>query len=248
MTFTLENLQTPLLEPSLFRSDLEGLLHDTHFPTDMLLRAVTFRRSLVMAGLTRCTRSDTLWRRPVNHDRVILVVGQAENDASLKLGGDSLRCNLVLLKAVCQAHADAYIVYKPHPEVWARMQAQGHAANNLLLWCDECAGDVPLSQLLPKVNEVHVMNSLAGFEALMRGKKVSCYAQSFYSGWGLTNDVVPMAQRSRPISLDELVAGAMFSYPRYMSRLAGRMGHRDMVRSQVHNAQNDLSLLSAALN
>jgi capsule polysaccharide export protein KpsC/LpsZ len=57
-----------------------------------------------------------------------------------------------------------------------------------------------------------------------------------------------MAQRSRPITLDELVAGAMFSYPRYMSRLAGRMGHRYMARSQVHNAQNDLSLLSAALN
>ena len=121
MTFTLEDLQNPLLEPSLFRSDLEGLLHDTHFPTDMLLRAATFRRGLVMAGLTRCTSSETLWRRPVNHDKVILVVGQAESDASLRLGGDSLRCNLVLLKAVCQAHSDAYIVYKPHPEVWARM-------------------------------------------------------------------------------------------------------------------------------
>ena len=247
MTFTLEDLQTPLLEPSLFRSDLEGLLHDTHFPTDMLLRAATFRRGLVMAGLTRCTSSETLWRRPVNQDRVILVVGQAENDASLRLGGDSLRCNLVLLKAVCQAHADAYIVYKPHPEVWARMQAQGHGANNLLLWCDECAGDVPMSQLLPKVNEVHVMNSLAGFEALMRGKKVSCYAQSFYSGWGLTTDLVPMAPRSRQISLDELVAGAMFSYPSYMSRLAGRMGHDNLALTDMGTIRHELSLLSAAM-
>ena len=247
MTFTLENLQTPLLELSLFRSDLEGFLHDTHFPTDMLLRAATFRHGLVMAGLTRCTSSETLWRRPVNHDRVILVVGQAESDAGLRLGGDSLRCNLVLLKAVCQAHSDAYIVYKPHPEVWARMQAQGHGANNLLLWCDECAGDVPMSQLLPKVNEVHVMNSLAGFEALMRGKKVSCYAQSFYSGWGLTTDLVPMAPRSRQISLDELVAGAMFSYPRYMSRLAGRMGHDDMALTDMGTIRHELSLLSAAM-
>ena len=92
------------------------------------------------------------------------------------------------------------------------------------------------------------MNSLAGFEALMRGKKVSCYAQSFYSGWGLTTDVVPMAQRSRQISLDELVAGAMFSYPRYMSRLAGRMGPQDTALSDVRTLQNELSLLSAAMN
>ena len=93
------------------------------------------------------------------------MVGQAESDASLRLGGDSLRCNLVLLKAVCQAHSDAYIVYKPHPEVWARMQAQGHGANNLLLWCDECAGDVPMSQLLPKVNEYLslIMQLIFGF-------------------------------------------------------------------------------------
>lgn len=247
MTFTLEDLQTPLVEPSLFRSDLEGLLQETHIPTDMLLRAATFRRALVMAGLTRFMSSDIIWRRPVNHNRVILVVGQAENDASLHLGGQSLRCNLVLLKAVCQANADAYIIYKPHPEVWARMQAEGYTANNLLLWCDECVGDVPMAELLPKVNEVHVMSSLAGFEALMRGKKVSCYGQSFYAGWGLTTDVVPMPQRPRQLSLDELVAGAMFSYPRYMSRLAERVRRANRSFSERGDMRQEYEALSAAM-
>ena len=62
------------------------------------------------------------------------------------------------------------------------------------------------------------MTSLGGFEALLRGKKVSCYGRSFYAGWGLTTDMVPMPSRSRRLSIDELVAGALFSYPRYMSR------------------------------
>jgi capsular polysaccharide export protein len=236
MTFTLENLQTPLLEPSLFRSDIESLLLESHFPADLLLRAATFRRGLVMAGLKRFTSSEVIWRRPVSHDRVILVVGQSENDSSLKQGAHNIHCNRVLLKVVCQAHADAYIVYKPHPEVWAHMQAQGLGTQDLLLWCDECVGDVPLAELLPKVNEVHVMSSLAGFEALMRGKKVSCYGESFYAGWGLTNDVVPLPARGRRLSLDELVAAAMFCYPSYMRRLAQRVG-------QDHNSLADLGAI-----
>ena len=67
------------------------------------------------------------------------------------------------------------------------------------------------------------MTSLAGFEALMRGKKVSCYGRSFYAGWGLTADMVPMPVRPRQLNVDELVAGALFSYPRYMNRLVGKV-------------------------
>lgn len=246
MTINIEELQNPLHEPSLFRSDLEGLLLQTTFPSDILLRAAHFRRNLVLAGLTRCGRRETIWRRPVGHDQVILVLGQADNNATLRLDGANLHCNAVLLQAVCQAHADAYIVYKPHPEVWARIQTQGHTDFKLLQWCNECAGDVPLSQLLPKVNEVHVMNSLAGFEALMLGKKISCYAQSFYSGWGLTTDKVRMVPRARQISLDELVAGAMFSYPRYMSRLAGRIAHLNTAQTPTDINQKDLPSLPAS--
>jgi capsular polysaccharide export protein len=219
MTHTNEDFQSPMFEPTLFRSDLEGVLLETHFPPDMLLRATAFRRSLIMTGLTRFNNGGA-WRRPVNVQRVILVMGQVENDISLRLGERSIRSNLALLKAVCQSHADAYIVYKPHPEVWAQMQSQGQSTKDLQLWCDECVPDVPLAQLLPKVNEVHVMTSLAGFEALMRGKKVFCYGQAFYAGWGLTSDMVPMPSRPRQLSVDELVAGALFSFPRYMGRHA----------------------------
>ena len=45
------------------------------------------------------------------------------------------------------------------------------------------------------VDEVHVNSSLAGFEALLRGTKVSTYGVPFYAGWGLTEDHGPIPAR-----------------------------------------------------
>lgn len=63
------------------------------------------------------------------------------------------------------------------------------------------------------------MTSLSGFDALLRGKQVVTYGQPFYAGWGLTTDVAenPTAfvRRTRNLSLDELVAGALLRYPIY---------------------------------
>ena len=223
MAYNTKRFHTPMFEQMLFPNDLEGVLMEMQFTPDMLAQAVRFRQTLVRNGLTRFNGCEAQWRRPVNVERVILVVGQVESDPSLKHGAQSIRTNLGLLKAVAQANADAHIVYKPHPEVWTAMQNHGAYRHEMQLWCDEAVGNITLSELLPKVNEVHVMTSLAGFEALLRGKKVSCYGRSFYAGWGLTTDMVPMPSRPRQLNVDELVAGALFSYPRYMNRLEGKV-------------------------
>jgi capsular polysaccharide export protein len=64
---------------------------------------------------------------------------------------------------------------------------------------------------------VHTMTSLLGFEALLRGAQVVCHGLPFYAGWGLTEDRVSCARRSRLLSLDELVHGALIAYPRYFN-------------------------------
>jgi capsular polysaccharide export protein len=76
--------------------------------------------------------------------------------------------------------------------------------------------------MLGLVDEVHVITSLAGFEALLRGKKVTCYGQPFYSGWGLTSDKAPLGRRTRRLALDELIAGCLILYPTYVSRVTRR--------------------------
>jgi capsular polysaccharide export protein len=77
------------------------------------------------------------------------------------------------------------------------------------------------SLLLSAVDEVHTLTSLAGFEALLRGKSVTCYGRPFYAGWGLTEDQVPIARRTGRVTLYELVAGALILYPTYVSRTTG---------------------------
>ena len=43
--------------------------------------------------------------------------GQVEDDASIQTGSPNIRTNLDLLKTVRAANPEAYIVYKPHPDV-----------------------------------------------------------------------------------------------------------------------------------
>lgn len=58
-------------------------------------------------------------------------------------------------------------------------------------------------------------NFLAGFEALLRGKKVTTVGAPFYSGWGLTDDRQQIARRDRKLSIEEIFAGAYILYPFY---------------------------------
>ncbi len=204
-------------------SDLEVLLSETKFPAGLLARAAALRERIVESGLTKYNVGGAGWARPRGAERVILVPGQVESDASLAYGAPGIKTNLSLLQAVRAANPGAYVVYKPHPDVVAGLRAKGAAEDEAGRWCDETVADVSMSELLSLVDEVHLLTSLAGFEALLRGKKVICYGQPFYAGWGLTTDVVPCTRRTRRLTLDELVAGALILYPRYMHPETGEL-------------------------
>jgi 3'(2'),5'-bisphosphate nucleotidase len=113
-------------------------------------------------------RGDGGWQRPATDRPVVLVVGQVESDASLALGAPGLHTNLGLLQAVRRERPEAWIVYRPHPDVSARLRAPGQGEDTAARWCDEIAADPPITALLSQVDEVHVLTSLAGFEALLR--------------------------------------------------------------------------------
>ena len=203
-------------------SELEEILQDASFDEDLLQRAESLRERVVASRLTKYNVGGGGWQRPDGAHRVILVTGQVESDASIAYGAPegicSVRRNMDLLRAVRLDNPGAYVVYKPHPDVIAGLRIQGADENSALQWCDEQVLDVPMGDLLGLVDEVHVMTSLAGFEALLRGKRVCCYGQPFYSGWGLTVDKAPpVERRTRRLSLNELVAGALILYPTYVS-------------------------------
>jgi capsular polysaccharide export protein len=203
-------------------SDLEALLQTAEFPPELTARAARLRERLTATGLTKYNVGAREWRRPSGGRRVLLVPGQVESDASIAFGARGIRRNLDLLRAVREAHRDAWLIYKPHPDVLAGLRAMGENEGGAARWCDEQVTDVLMGELLPQVDEVHTATSLAGFEALLRGKKVTCYGQPFYSGWGLTRDLAPVGRRTRRLSLDELGAGVLILYPAYAGRSAGR--------------------------
>jgi capsular polysaccharide export protein len=202
-------------------SDLEELLSSAAFTAALRERARALRERLVAERLTKYNVGGSTWVRASSLKRVILVPGQVESDASLHFGAPGICTNSGLLQAVRQENPDAYIIYKPHPDVCARLRAGSAADNSALAWCDIELRNEAMGQLLEEVDEVHVMTSLAGFEALLRGRHVRCYGQPFYAGWGLTSDVCPIARRTRRLTLDELVAGVLILYPTYISRVSG---------------------------
>lgn len=207
-------------------SDLEVLLQNQVFDTPLLERAARLRERIVVSGLTKYNVGSGGWQRPAGIARVILVPGQVESDASIAYGAPedacSIRRNMALLQAVREANPDAYVVYKPHPDVLAGLRIKGLDEETALQWCDEQVVNVSMSEMLGQVDEVHVITSLAGFEALLRGKLVTCYGQPFYSGWGVTIDKAPLGRRTRRLVLNELVAGCLILYPIYVSRITHR--------------------------
>jgi capsular polysaccharide export protein len=201
-------------------SALEGLLNTAIFSDQELARARTVRAFIVEHGITKYNIEP---RRPapwsIGDRRVVLVPGQVEDDASIRFGCGEVRTNLALLEAARRACPDAFIVYKPHPDVTSGNRAGKLALSEASRFADHIETQMSVVSCIEACDAVHTMTSLTGFDALLRGKQVVTYGQPFYAGWGLTEDRMrqgpALARRTRKLHLDELVAGSLLRYPIY---------------------------------
>ena len=211
-------------------SDLEHLLAETDFEPVLLTRANRLRQRLIelklskynVRGKTRpALPPDVIGSRPV-----VLVPGQVESDASIAHGSPEIKTNQTLLEAVRQNRPDAFIVYKPHPDVvsGARIGLLGKTTRELY---DLELVDYDIIDLIELADEIHTMCSLTGFEGLMRNKEVHTYGLPFYAGWGLTHDRLSSPRRQRRLTLDALIAGALLMYPTYVDPISGEFCNAD---------------------
>lgn len=201
-------------------SALETLLCDAEFDQPMLDRAERLGAMLVARGIGKYGAACVTLPRPAGVRRHVLVTGQVEDDRSVLNGGGPVRTNLELLRRARAAEPDAFMLFKPHPDVEAGHR-RGHVADSVALTlADIVVRDQPITALLDMVDAVHVLTSLAGFEALIRGKHVTTHGMPFYAGWGLTTDLAPVpSRRRRNRSLAELIAATLIVYPRYVDPL-----------------------------
>jgi len=199
-------------------SDLETILAQTRFAPALTERARALRQTIVAAGISKYG-AGTAIPAPARASsrKVVLVAGQVEDDMSVLAGGGGLRSNLEVLRRARALEPDAEVWFRPHPDVDAGHRKGRIADGEALALADRIVRGPPMPALLDAADAVHVLTSLTGFEALMRGREVVCHGTPFYAGWGLTRDLgfVP-DRRGRPLTLDELVAGVLILYPRYL--------------------------------
>lgn len=198
-------------------SDLEAMLQNARFDDEVLVRARRLRESIVETGVSKYNQSKaTAALGAPDGGRTVLVVGQVEDDASIQLGCLDVRTNERLLREARDARPEAHLIYKPHPDVVSGNRRDSLPLDMARDLCDDVVLDASLASCLAIADEVHTMTSLVGFEALLRELSVHVYGHPFYAGWGLTHDRHPHERRQRRLSLDELVAGALILYPRYV--------------------------------
>ncbi len=197
-------------------SDLESLLQNAVFSEEILNRAREIRKYLIAKKLSKYNLYENKELKIPTNKKIVLVPGQVEDDASIKYGAPGMT-NLELLKRARQNAKDAYIIYKPHPDVLVGNRVGGVDEEIALKYADKVVTEVGLDSVLEISDEVHTMTSLVGFEALMREKTVYAYGMPFYAGWGLTKDFVKDSKRSRKLKIDELVAASLLTYPKYIN-------------------------------
>jgi capsular polysaccharide export protein len=152
----------------------------------------------------------------------ILVPGQVEDDASIRLGTTSVATNLDLLKRVRANNPNAVIIYKPHPDVEAGLRDGRIPPEEAAKYANLIADQADPIALLDHTDALWTMTSTMGFEALLRGIPVTTFGAPFYAGWGLTTDLgsVPARRGARP-SLLGLLHASLIDYPRYLDPMTG---------------------------
>ncbi|EAJ1018953.1 capsular polysaccharide biosynthesis protein [Campylobacter jejuni] len=199
-------------------SKLEELLQNEIFDKNMLNRAKNIIKTLLENRFSKYNglKHEDLKINAKIGQKVILVPAQVEDDASMILGGFGLS-TLDLLKEVRSKNQDAYIIFKPHPDVLSGNRVGLKDETLILEFCDEIVKDCSIDSAIKIADEIHTITSTSGFDALLRAKKVFTYGMPFYAGWGLTKDKYRCERRTRKLSLEELVAGALITYPRYIN-------------------------------
>lgn len=199
-------------------SDLEALIAAPP-PPGGERRAERLIAALTGAGLSKYNLpAMPLPDLPQGHR--ILVPGQVEDDASIRRGAGVERTNLALLQKVRAENPQAVLIYKPHPDVTAGLRPGALLAETMAELADLVLPQADPVALIKAVDAVWTITSTLGFEALLRGKPVTCLGAPFYAGWGLTRDLGPVpARRTARPTLAALVHASLIAYPRYVDPL-----------------------------
>jgi capsular polysaccharide export protein len=211
-------------------SRLETLINASRslpsYTTDIARRLITH---ITEAGLSKYNLDAGGVPADLPTGRRILVAGQVEDDASIRLGTTDVCTNRDMLTAARAANPAAVILYKPHPNVEAGLR--DGKVEDARYFADMILSD---TSAVAALDAVWTLTSKIGFEAILRGKEVTCLGTPFYAGWGLTDDrAMPLDRRTASPTLEQFVFAVLIQYPRYFDPFTGLPCPVDVVLEQI---------------
>lgn len=220
-------------------SDLEVAINNTELSPEQIQQGRELRNHLINRRISKYNlvgQKQNIFASAQPEQKKILVTGQVDTDASIRHGSPVISSNYELLVQVRKHCPDAYIVYKPHPDV-VHAGREGHVAESeAMKWVDYVATDGDIFDCIAQSDEIHVMTSLAGFEARLQNKIVHVWGCPFYSGWSLTEDHYPCDRREVERTIDELVYFAYINYSRYINWNTKRFTTPERMLNSLMNA------------
>jgi capsular polysaccharide export protein len=201
-------------------SDLEYILNTYDFANDKVLldrsrKCIGLIKSLRISKYNHVSAKNVEAIYGKKTKKRILVIGQVEDDASIKKGSNKKWTNNDLVVLASKENKDAEIIYKPHPDVLTGRRPKQSNPKDVAHLAKIVDEPLSLVDSFQTIDHVYTITSLSGFEALLWGLPVTTVGAPFYSGWGLTDERQPVDRRNRKLSLEEVFAAAYLLYPRY---------------------------------
>lgn len=188
---------------------------------EQALRSRSAIKKIVKARVSKYNHAPDLYLKVGRPScRKVLLVDQRFGDQSVISGLANEHTFERMLQDVIIQYADHDIIIKQHPDA-IKGGKSSYFSDDRLAFAKGMENlvllnfDVNPYALFDIVDEVFVVTSGMGFEALMAGKTVHCYGAPFYSGWGLTTDKISTPDRKRRRSLEDIFYYAYIESSRY---------------------------------
>lgn len=227
-------------------SRLEVLLQEYDLRPEELERGDTLVDLLKRARISKYNFGKTRsYDFPADKTK-ILVPGQVADDAAIRKSrsatidcANTANVNLDLLRLTRERHPEAFLIFKPHPDVETGLRKGKVPRDTALEYADTVAEDANIIDLIEAVDAVETFSSLSGYEALLRGKDVAVHGAPFYAGWGLCEDLTPLEGRGRQRTLPELVYLSLVAYARTIDPVSLLPCTPEFLISRLSEQRND---------
>jgi len=238
-----------------YKTDLENLLNEYKLTEIDLKNGKELLNLFLNNSISKYNSFDNnlpniYKKKNIINKKKILIIGQVEDDASIRYGSPLIKSNLELIKLVSNRYKkeDNFIIYKPHPDVFINNRKGKVSEEELKKYCDYIDTTSKMADLLSLNNiEVHTITSLSGFESLIHKNKTYCYGIPFYSGWGLTEDYIidneAYKRRNKKRTLLEIFTISYIIYPLYFDYEKKIFTSPEIIINKISNQKNSFIYL-----